>query len=87
MQEYDNDVLDCFLDNQLQLFPEAVAETREEAEEFLEDCMAIVVDSLEEIIEYFEEEGIDMEIENDEDILEASEIFNIGDGRYLIVEG
>lgn len=85
--EFDNAVLDCFLEHQLQLFPEEVAQTREEAEEFLEDCMAVVAESLDEVIEYFEEEGIDMAIENDEDILEASEVFDIGDGRYLIVEG
>lgn len=87
MPDFDDEVLDCFLENQLQLFPEAVAETREEAADFLEECMAVVVDSLDEIIAYFEDEGIDMGIEDKEDILEASEIFAVGDGRYLIVEG
>lgn len=85
--KFDDLVLDVFLEKQLQLFPEEVAGNREEAEEFLEDCMAVVVDSLEEVIEYFEEEEIDMGIESDEEILEASEVFEIGDGRYLIVEG
>ena len=37
--------------------------------------------------EYFEEEGIDMDGADGEEILEASEVFDIGDGRYLIVEG
>ena len=87
MHEYDNAVLECFLDNQLQLFPEKVAETLEEAEEFLEDCMAVVVDSVDEVIEYFEEEGIDMDGADGDEILEADEVFDIGDGRYLIVEG
>ncbi|MCR5755456.1 MAG: glyoxalase [Acetatifactor sp.] len=87
MHEYDNAVLECFLDNQLQLFPEKVAETLEEAEEFLEDCMAVVVDSVDEVIEYFEEEGIDMDGAEGEEILEADEVFDIGDGRFLIVEG
>ncbi len=80
MQQFDDDVLECFLENQQQLFPEKVAETLEEAEDFLEDCMAVVVDSVEEVIEYFEEEGIDTEGVMDE-------VFDIGDGRYLIVEG
>ena len=75
------------LENQLQLFPEKVAGTLEEAEDFLEDCMAVVVDSVEEVIEYFEEEGIDTEGVMDEEILDADEVFDIGDGRYLIVEG
>ncbi|MBR6626448.1 MAG: glyoxalase [Lachnospiraceae bacterium] len=87
MHEFDEAVLECFLDNQLQLFPEKVAETLEEAEEFLEDCMAVVVDSVDEVIEFFDEEGIDMDGAEGEDILEAAEVFDIGDGRYLIVEG
>ena len=43
---FDEKVLQCFLDNQSQLYPEPVAETPEEAEAFLEDCMAVVVLSL-----------------------------------------
>ena len=87
MHEYDDAVLQCFLKNHLQLFPEEVAETMEEAENFLEECMAVVVDSVEEVIEFFEEEGVDMDGAVGEEILEASEVFDVGDGRYLIVEG
>ena len=36
---------------------------------------------------YFEEEGIDVENAQGDEILEADEVFDIGDGRYLIVEG
>ncbi|MDE6924056.1 MAG: glyoxalase [Acetatifactor sp.] len=87
MREFDDAVLECFLENQLQLFPEEVAETLEEAENYLEECMAVVVDSVDEVIEYFEEEGIDTEGITDDAILEADEVFEVGDGRYLIVEG
>ena len=87
MQEYDDAVLECFLENQLQLFPEEVANTKEEAEDFLIECMAVVVDSLREVWEYFEEEGVDLEDLGEENILEAEEVFDVGDGRYLIVEG
>lgn len=87
MREFDDDVLECFLENQLQLFPEKVAETLDEADEFLLDNMAVVVDSVEEVIEFFEEEGIDTEGAMDDEILDADEVFDIGDGRYLIVEG
>ena len=87
MHEFDDAVLECFLENQLQLFPENVAESYEEAEEFLEDCMAVVVNSVDEVLEFFEDEGIDMDGATDEDILEASEVFDVGDGRYLIVQG
>lgn len=87
MHEYDDAVLACFLKNQKQLFPEDVAESLEEAEAFLEDCMAIVVGSVKEVWEYFDEEGVDMDGADEEEILRASEVFDIGDGRYLIVEG
>lgn len=87
MHEFDDVVLQCFLSKQLQLFPEQVATNLEEAEAFLEECMAVVVRSLEEVYEYFEEEGIDVENARDDEILEAAEVFDIGDGRYLIVEG
>lgn len=86
MHEYDDAVLECFLENQSQLFPEPVADSLEEAENFLEECMAVVVDSVDEIIEFFEDEGIDMEGAVGDEILEADEVFDIGDGRYLIVE-
>lgn len=84
---FDEKVLQCFLDNQSQLYPEPVAETSEEAEAFLEDCMAVVVDSVREVWEFFDEEGVDLEGVDEDSILESEEVFEIGDGRYLIVEG
>ena len=87
MRTYDDAVLNCFLEKQLQLFPESGAETMEEADDFLVECMAVVVDSVAEVMEYFEEEGIDVEGADEEEILTASEVFEVGDGRYLIVEG
>ena len=86
MPDFDEKVLQCFLENQLQLYPEPVAETLEEADAFLEDCMAVVVDSVREVWEYFDESGIDMEGADEEAILEADEVFEVGDGRYLILE-
>lgn len=87
MHEFDDVVLACFLGKQHQLFSEPVANNLEEAEAFLEECMAVVVNSLREVIEFFEEEGIDMDGAVDDEILEAAEVFDVGDGRYLIVEG
>ena len=48
--------------------------------------MAVVVNSKKEVWEYFDEECIDMEGADEDEILEAEEVFDIGDGRYLIVE-
>ena len=68
---FDEKVLQCFLDNQSQLYPEPVAETPEEAEAFLEDCMAVVVDSVREVWEFFDEEGVDLEGVDEDSILES----------------
>lgn len=87
MYSYDDEVLEVFLEKQGQLFPENVADSMEEAEEFLEDCMAVVCKNMREVREYFEEAGTDISGMSDEDLLEASEVFEIPDGRYLIVEG
>ena len=76
-----------FLKNQGQLFDEPVAETLAEAEAFLEDCMAAVVDSIEEVKEYFEENGMDIEGMSVEELEESSEVFALPGGQYLIVEG
>lgn len=84
--EYDIKVLEVFLRDQLQLFTEPVADSYDEAREFLEDCMAVIVDSKEEVWEYFDGECVDMEGADEDTILEADEVFDIGDGRYLIVE-
>ena len=66
---YSKECVETFLKQQGQLFDEPVAETYEEAEEFLEECMAVVVKNIK------------------EELLEASEIFSLPDGTYLIVEG
>lgn len=84
---YTEECLRTFLKNQGQLFDEPVAKSPEEAEAFLEDCMAVVVDSLQEVREYFDESGMDVDGMSEEELLEASEVFALEDGTYLIVEG
>lgn len=86
MNEYSEEYLEIFLRKQGQLFDAPVAETLEEAEEFLEDCMAVVVDSLKEVQEYFEESGMDVSGLSYEELEEMAEVFPLGDGTYLIVE-
>ena len=88
MHEFDDAVLMCFLKNQSRLFPEGdVVSSLEDAEAFLEECMAVVVDSAEDVQAYFEEEGIDVEGTDLDELLDADEVCDVGDGRYLIVEG
>lgn len=84
---FTEECINTFLENQEQLFPQAVAESYEAAEAFLEDCMAQVVGSIEEVREYLEESGADVEGMSDEELEDASEVFALPDGKYLIVEG
>lgn len=86
MNEYDEICLEYFLSHQQQLFEEKVAKNPEEAEEFLADCMAVVCQDIQEVREYFDGEGADIAQMSDEDLEEASEVFALPDGRYLVVE-
>jgi len=87
MNEYSELCIEIFLKNQGQLFDEAVAETYAEAEAFLEDCMAITVDSLAEVRAYLDEAGMDIDGMSDEELEDACEVFPLPNGQYLIVEG
>ncbi len=87
METYKEEYVLTFLKNQGQLFAEPIAETFEEAEAFLEECLAVVVDSLKEVREFMEEEGMDVEGLSDKELEEQSEVFRLPDGKYLIVEG
>ena len=87
MNEYDEICLEYFLEHQLQLFDEKVAKNPEEAEEFLQDCMAVVCKNIRDVRGYFEEEGADVAQMSDDDLEDASEVFSLPDGRYLVVEG
>lgn len=83
---YDKITIDAFLKNQGQLFDEKVAENEKEAQEFLDEVMAFVAKDYSEVREYFQDES-DISGMSKEDILSQSEVFEIPDGRYLIVEG
>ncbi len=87
MNTYDTMVLETFLKKQEQLFPEKVADTLKEAEEFLEDCMAVVCKDIQEVYDYFEEAGTDISGMSKEELAEAEEVFALPDGRFLVVEG
>ena len=84
---YSEEAVKCFLKEQSRLFDEPVAETAEEAREFLEECMAVEADSLKEVRRYLDEVGADVDGMSDEELKDASEVFALPSGRYLIVEG
>lgn len=84
---YKKESVETFLKEQSRLYDESVAESYEEAEEFLEDCMAVEVKTLKEVRRYLDEAGADIEGMTDEELKEASEVFALPSGGYLIVEG
>ena len=76
---YKKEYVQTFLEKQGQLF--------EEAEEFLEDCMAVVLDSLKDVKKYLDGMGADVEGISLKELEEESEVFKLPDGKYMIVEG
>lgn len=86
MGEYSRLCVETFLKKQGQLYDEPVATTYEEAEAFLEDCLAVVVDSIKEVREYLDENGMDVDGMSNQELLEAAEVFTIEDGTFLILE-
>lgn len=86
MSEYSKLCVETFLKRQTQLYDEPVAADFQEAEEFLEDCMAVVVKSKKELKAYLEEAGVDTEGMSIDELCELAEVFALPDGSYLIVE-
>lgn len=84
---YTKESVETFLKEQGRFYDEPVAESYEEAEEFLEDCMAAEVKSIKEVRRYLDEAGADVDGMSDEELEEASEVFALPSGGYLIVEG
>lgn len=82
---YKKESVETFLKNQGRLYDEPVAETYEEAEEFLEDCMAVEVKTLKEVRRYLDEAGADVEGMSEDELKDASEVFALPSGGYLIV--
>ena len=62
-----------------------MADSYDEALEFLEDVCATVCKNKKEVIAYLED-GMDIGGMTEEEILSSEEVFPLKDGRYLIVE-
>ena len=86
MEQYLEECAEVFLKEQGKLFDEPVAETIEEAKEFLEDCFAQVFENISEVRAYLDEEGMDVSGVSDEELADELEEFAISDGRYFVVE-
>ena len=84
---YKKEYLETFLKNQSQLFDEPVADSLEEADEFLDECMAVVLDNMREVKNYFKENGTDTSGMTDAELKSEAEVFSLPDGKFMIVEG
>lgn len=84
---YTEESIETFLKEQGRLYDERVAATEEEAEEFLEECMAVEVKNIKEVRKYLDESGADISGMTDEELEKACEVFTLPSGGYLIVEG
>jgi hypothetical protein len=87
MYGFDELSLKTFLEKQTQLFDENIAKTLEEVNEFLCECMAQVVDNMEEVVVYFDEMGMDVTDLTLEELEDSPEVFPLQDGRFLVVAG
>lgn len=86
MEGYELECASTFLKNQCKLFKDPVCSTVDEAVEFLEDSFACIFNTPDEIREYWVENGMDVEGMSDSDIIESLEVFELPDGRYLVIE-
>lgn len=86
MEGYEKECAGVLLKEQERVFGERVAETEEEAIDFLKDCFAVVLSGAKEIREYWDECGIDSEGMTDDEILEADEVFELPCGKFMVLE-
>lgn len=84
--EFDAHTLEIFIKNQTQLFPKVLVEDNESAAELLEELGACVCANVKEVKEYLED-SMDVSYLSDSEILEIEEVFDLKDGRFLVVEG
>lgn len=87
LEDYIDECAKVFLDEQTKLFDEPVATNLDEAREFLEECEAQVFDSLDDVKDYLDELGMDIDGMDDDEIEEQLEVFKLRGGRYFVVEG
>ena len=87
MDKHIDECAKVFLRDQKQLFDEPVAYDLEEANEFLEDCMAVYCKDIKELREVMDDEGMDVSDLSNDELLEQLEVFKLDNGGYFFVEG
>ncbi|MBO4462210.1 MAG: glyoxalase [Lachnospiraceae bacterium] len=87
MYRYDEECLQAFIDNQEKLIGRKEYDTFEDADEFLDDVMAVKLDTIEEVRDYLIDAGMDAYGLSDEELCSEAEVFKLKSGKYLVVEG
>ncbi|MGN0480917.1 MAG: glyoxalase, partial [Lachnospiraceae bacterium] len=70
LEDYIEECAKVFLDEQTKLFDEPVASNIDEAKSFLEESFAQVFDSIDDVREYLDELGMDVDGMDDDEIEE-----------------
>lgn len=83
---YTKESIETFLQNQGRLFVKK-SQLLRRGRGILEDCMAMELKTLKEVRAYFDESGADISGMTDEELEDASEVFRLPSGGYLVVEG
>ena len=78
--------IEYFLAHQDRLFDDPVVFDEEEAGDFLEENFAELFESIGEVREFLEKEGMDVSALTDAELAEEAEVFPIPDGTFLVVE-
>lgn len=86
LEDYIDECAKVFLKEQSRLFDEPVATDIDEAKEFLEEVFACVCENLDEVREYLDDLGMDVDGMTDEEIEDSLEVFKLSEGRYFVVE-
>lgn len=85
--EYSKEALKVFLEKQTEYYDEVMVYTVHEAKEFLEENMAVELNSVKEVKEFMKENGMDIAGMTDTQIIEQSEVFSLPSGRFLVIPG
>lgn len=84
MKDLTMEAAQVFFNNQEKLLMKKCLGSVQESFDFLIECNALIFENKKEMEEYFNEECI--ELSDDEDVTDALEVFDLGNGQYLYVE-
>ncbi len=84
---FEEKIIQIFLEQQEKLLGKKIFDNEEDAGEFLEECMAQICNTMDQVREYLDDAGMDVEGMTNEELLEAEEVFVIPGVGFLVVEG